>query len=441
MSVPQDVSPRSSPTVFVRSSSPIRASSPPSSPASSSARAGSRTASAASPPRSYSAPYAQPLVHPSPDVGAKYGFANGPRRASWAPSSNAAVDPLREPASAPTGGGKVPYGPGFYIPPPGYATTRIVPHDMRFVQADGKFTESRRGCDEAAGIGQVLASIPMMANQNQQRAAADRSSSGPGQSRARVSPRRRAACDQPSSYGVLVIWPILAILLAGTQSMLLKLYERKNSTICTAMGFGGLFLELYAALSAIFGIVLALSSRLTKLHFTPDQRPRTSRSKKSFSLGLIESMPTMCGFTTLLGAGAQLASVIAFAVELKEASLIYGMASAVGIALCTSLYGIAQGLRQSDRPSSARLPRHSRNSAQPAPLPLPVTGRAPPSISSSASSHSGRYVPDYGLDSDSSSDENNSKAWHPRADWTDEVLDGLIRSPLLDMSKPRRSLF
>ncbi|KAF6767221.1 hypothetical protein PSEUBRA_003324 [Kalmanozyma brasiliensis GHG001] len=68
-----------------------------------------------------------------------------------------------------------------------------------------------------------------------------------------------------------------------------------------------------------------------------------------------------------------------------------------------------------------------------------VTGaRTPSTCPSSVSSHGGRYVPDYGLDSDTESDYMKRGIKHPHADWTDRVLDGLIHSPLLDEPKLHR---
>lgn len=156
-------------------------------------------------------------------------------------------------------------------------------------------------------------------------------------------------------------------------------------------------------------------------------------------VSVANSMPNVAGMLVCLGATLQLSSVAVFALQSKEQSTIWSVVTAIVLSLLVALTAIARQLYLDDHlqltPSRNR---KSSSTDTEAGSRLPLSSPRPPSRSSSMSSHSGKYIPDYGLDCDSESDDYGADVQHARADWTDRVLDGLIHSPLLDESRTHR---
>ena len=446
------------------SSSPIKSYPPAASPGMSPRSTASSSATAIplfpSPPRSFSDPFAsQPALQPSPDIAVKYATVAGSRRASVPTTIPASLsgstrgdmgvfgDPLPGQSVDVKGRGrKVPYGPGFYIPPPGYVASSMGIgrqmggcYDLRaFAVAGGSESKvememnggggSKGACCPGGSTCCAIAPIgapttnplPVQGGESQQQALSR--SDKPSRSTLKIADR-----SSFSSRGALTIWAVLAILLAGTQAMLLGRYEREQRTACTALTFAALFLALYAVLMSIMGLLVSNSIGNEKSN-------RNKRFAMTFAVGVSKT----CGFVVCLGAILQLSALAVYAFQSMDKSVFYSVVLTILIASLITIVSVALHLHRDGHLCPTRRRHHTSKRTKQNPLlpVLPISDqRPPPSTRSSISSHSGKYVPDYGLDSDSDSDQDDPRVQHPHADWTDEVLDGLIRSSLLDMPK------
>ncbi|SPO29886.1 uncharacterized protein UTRI_06162_B [Ustilago trichophora] len=408
----------------------------------------STAALSSTPPRSLSDPFAHAGVafQPSPNISTKYGA----RRASWAPASSSGIkegpggydDPLRQFA-----GKKVAYGPGFYIPPPGYLASSLgMVYDNEGAPGSGK-SQGEVGA-AAKSPHYRMQDGPLVRERNgEQVNVMDGVRQAGRQSRARCSPLTATQRASPSSSGTLVIWAILAILLAGIQTLMLEKYESKQSKMCISLSNAALCLELYSVWIGVVGILGSTSLCRSPSEGYSAASP-SRHNKKSFTSSMLDSLPSICGLTICLGAIIQLVALITSAVQSQESSTRYSVIISILFALVSTSIIILKSLHtnghlcsssssfnnnnNNNNNNTGRCKHNSRTT-------LPISEhRKPPkaqpaSRQSSISSHGGKYVPDYGLDSDTDSDDDNPRAKRPRADWTDQVLDGLIRSPLLDM--------
>ncbi|SPO29213.1 uncharacterized protein UTRI_06162 [Ustilago trichophora] len=393
-------------------------------------------ATSSTPPRSLSDPFAHAgtALQPSPDIATKYGA----RRASWAPTSSPATkegprvygDPLRQ-----CTGKKVAYGPGFYIPPPGYLASSLgVVCDELGAPGSGKPRAEER--DAAKSPTYRMQDEPRFRERNMEKVKMLDGLPRTGRrSRAQSSLRSEDGRRASSTSEILFIWAILAILVAGVQTLMLGKYESKQSKMCISLSYAALCLEFYSFLIAVLGM-LASTSHPASPSKGYSAAHSSRNHKKSFTSSTLDSLPGICGSTVCLGAMIQLITLITSAIQSQESSAKYSVLISILVVLLsttvlivTSLYSNGH-LCSSSSSSETRRGRHNSQAT------LPISDqRPPPSRQSSISSHGGKYVPDYGLDSDTDSDDDNPRAKRPRADWTDEVLDGLIRSPLLDMPK------
>ena len=382
-------------------------------------------------PRSFSDPFSHdvpsssspilPLSSPEPRV--RYAVGEPPRRASWAPAPRTAArlrDPLTEYDTAgpsTRAAGKVAYGPGFYIPPPGYAASSLrSPLDQRGDGTGGGWDGKRRSLPlhegrlqprpgdavEAHPLGETN---PASVCPRSQRGLATTSSSTGGSA---------------STMGMMAVWAILALLLAGVQSLLLGIYTQNHSqpTLCAALSWAALSVELYAALVAALGML----GSAYRPHALCSCRSGSQPPNQSLRNSIADSLTTVSALSVALGATLQLTALIVYAVQSTTAAMRYSVGITLAIMLVTTAIWILWNLHCTGHLS------HRRGSAD-----APRRGSGAERKHASVSSHGERYVPDYGLNSDTDSSDDDVK--RPRADWTDRVLDGLIRSPLLDMPK------
>lgn len=401
-----------------------------------------------------------PIIQPSSDKAAKYGL----KETSFAPCSTmpsptksnteTLEDPLRGSRAAyPTrgGGGKVPYGPGFYIPPPGYQATSSfgVPYHLR-ADVAGRSKKAAK-MEELVSPGCGLRGDQAVRERFDavQSSAISPSTQAPNhqkkyRARAYVSTRKRIESSS-TPFARLARCAVLAVLLATTQLLLLSHYDHHSSTTPsaarTALSYATLCMSLYAA----FLSILAIAVESIRRHPIPhsDSSPKPRAKKRSAVGSLTDAFARSSALLVCLSAAFQLAGVIVYALRAGDnavkRSVLLTLLIATLSTLAFVLYAFATG---------SHLNRRHRRHSQPATLPFahePPSSPVPPtprsrsrSRSSSASSHAGIYVPDYDLDSDTDSslnEGNNPKANRPRPDWTDEALKGLIRSPLLDGPK------
>lgn len=406
--------------------------------------------SSPTPPRSssdpftlHSLPYSSLGLQPSPDVHIKYSQVDGSRRASWTatarstPASGCA-DPLRASASK---SGKVQYGPGFYIPPPGYQALSMAARNESGARKAGPSMDRSFGAKIGGGATEIEAgrqnepnySRPGCCNGSECQQKLTRSAS--------VQVVQRGMASSPK--GSLIVWAALGMLLAATQTILWRLLDNKNSNLCIAISFGGLFLELYGVLVAVVGLLFGSQDR--KSGRNRDKAASILRKggsrKGSLTLSLLNSMPSISGFVVCLGAVSQLSTLVIYASQSLDKSIAYSMTSALAMALATTSISFGIGLHRdghfcsSGRRHPTRCKDKRTSKGQEHGPTLPISNGRPRSLCSSVSSHGGRYVSDYGLESDTDSDDGSPGIKQPRADWMDEVLKDFIRSPLLDMPK------
>lgn len=346
----------------------------------------------------------------------------------------------------------MPYGPGFYIPPPGYQASALgSPKDLHVPsgKAAGSQAHYRKTTGPVVPEGEGFEHVG--SNKAKPEQASGRTCDRELRVREQARPRGRnvrSSCKEVGSgcrdsTGSVLVWAAIAMLLSASQMQLVTFYERRQSTLCVAVSLAAQFLELYAILISLVRILVGRPHPGASLdpataavaQSKPSSQKNLERASTGLATKVLDSIPNMCGSMVCLGASAQLVSLPVFALQTSEPAIRYGMLVAVAIAVCTSLFYFGQSLLHSGL-FCFGLPRHHKGrgdqGSQQAPT-LPISGRDPPSRTSSTSSHSGKYKPDYGLDSDSDSDGYKPGFRHPRADWTDQTLDGLIRSPLLDM--------
>ncbi|KAJ1026299.1 hypothetical protein NDA16_002386 [Ustilago loliicola] len=160
---------------------------------------------------------------------------------------------------------------------------------------------------------------------------------------------------------------------------------------------------------------------------------------------MLESTTSIAGFVICLGAVSQLAALVVYASQSLDKAIAYSMTIAIAISLATTFICIGFGRHQDGHLCSGRRRHSSHRNNKGAPKgaesepTLPISDRRLRSRCSSISSHSGKYIPDYGLDSSTDSDDDDDpRTKKPRADWMDEALKDVVRSPLLDMPKRRQ---
>ncbi|SJX65767.1 uncharacterized protein SRS1_16326 [Sporisorium reilianum f. sp. reilianum] len=309
--------------------------------------------------------------------------------------------------------GRVPYGPGFYIPPPGYQRSSLgVQYEQRLGSGGERSaapTETGTGYDPSTKL--------------------PRQDAGRADREKKRRPRSKVlAAERPSLRGSLIIWTVLSILLATSQLALLARYDsKKGGAASIGLVWAAISLELYAALVSTTGLLMVM--------VIPDGGKQ--KRSKGITSSLLDTLPTVCAIAVCLGASLQLASLLAYALQSPDNSITYSVLTAFITSLVITLGSIGRKLCVNRQPRrTSRKPISNR----PNPPHLAVTdpGAAPSRPSSCASWHSGKYVPDYGLDSDSESDDDAPGARRPHADWMDRVLDRVVRSPLLDLPGSQR---
>lgn len=351
----------------------------------------------------------------------------------------------------------MPFGPGFYIPPPGYQASSLgVPYHLRVdaagpsktaykMESVGKSPMYRMRDEKVVKDAMLTCYDAPVVTLPQWQGEASPSITAPTiqpKSRSRtVSTRTRTAHSCPSLIGTLALWAVLATLVAITQTMLLTFYDRQQSTAtCTALSYAVLCFVLYGAFSSIVGISIETFGR-DPIHYTDPQATPAFKRQASVLCSLTDSFVSSSGVVTCLGAGLQLVGLVVYAIGAAERSVKYSVIVALSLAVMSTLALVLHGLNADGhlcspnhhRPSST-LP--TRESGEPT---LPIARKSTSSSqSSSVSSHAGFHVPDYNLDSDTDSSDDNPRARRPKADWTDKVLQGLIRSPLLDGQRALR---
>lgn len=342
------------------------------------------------------------------------------------------------------------YGPGFYIPPPGYQASAI-----------GAVHDKRTGAGQGDTRGSVMAKVPTGGQDATSAGSTSRGGTAGmtapnGTSVLSQTGSNREYCHRQSRYssrrgvagrrshipgGVLIMWATFAVLLAIAQAVMLDRYEHRYSPICEAISYASLFLELYGAFVAVVGILCATSHWVSPVADTTTSPTSSPPSTKSgITSSVLKCLPSLCGLAVCLGGAMQTTALVVYAIQSTEPAVKYSMIATLLIALVSTFLFILFSLDSNGLLcSSDQHHRHKNNSrSQPTIPTLPISERDPGSHLSTTSSQSGKYIPDYGLDSDSDSDDfYNPGAKHARADWTDKLLDGLIRSPLLDMP-PRR---
>lgn len=312
---------------------------------------------------------------------------------------------------------RVPYGPGFYIPPPGYQCSSL---------AGGRWEPQTVGCcdrlrprAETTTAGYATPTKPPPRSSREQ---------------ARRPRSKQPRANGASAHGRLITWSVLALLFAASQMALLARYT-DGGVASNGLIWGAMVLELYAGLVSTIGLLLVM------MQSEASNGSKQTR-RKSITSSLLSTLPTVSGIAVCLGAALQLASLTIYALQSPEKSITYSIVTALATSLLITLSSIGWNLHHDGHLCRARRKPRSKRADAP-PYQLPVTNPdAPPSRSSSLSSHSGKYVPDYGLDSDSDSDssyDEDGKPGHkgPRADWMDRVLDPVVHSPLLDVQSRR----
>lgn len=355
-------------------------------------------------------------------------------------------DPLRVTARCAGGAdAKIQYGPGFYIPPSGYqAWSMEANRDVMAFRA-GPAAASNERWDfgtHAIPHDDRLNGDAVYGNAKSYNHPPD-----PERSNRRNLAKIVSDANGSSSRGSLIVWAVLGALLATTQMSLLRLSSDESKALCTSISFGGLFLELYGIFVAVVGLLIGTLQRSPeqKRFVSALRQAKNGNAGKRILSSLLGCIPTICGFVVSLGAVSQMA-VLALYVSLSmDKSVAYSMTIALAIVLATTFIAVGLTLDQDGNLCCSRrsLPHRHKNKrvtkGQKTEATLPISDRRPRSPCSPASSHSGKYVPDYGLDSGTDSDnDDDPRTNQPRADWMDEALKDVIRSPLLDMPKRRR---
>ncbi|CDS81939.1 uncharacterized protein SPSC_00121 [Sporisorium scitamineum] len=312
--------------------------------------------------------------------------------------------------------GRVPYGPGFYIPPPGYQSSSL-----------------GGCCDQRAGSGGRTAGIerpdpPELAFGCASLTKARRHEAGRTDRKlARRSRHKLPDTSGASSCGTFFTWAVLSILFVAAQMSLLARYDPKNGSAASiGLIWAAIFFELYAAMVSAIGLLTSM--------VLPSFSKVSDGIKQVRTRTLLDTLPTVCTIAVCLGAALQVVSLAVYALQSAEKSITYSVVTALTTSLIVTVASIGWNLHLDGhlRRTSRRSGSGSANTPH-LPVANPGAPSRQPSSSSSVSSHGGKYVPDYGLDSDSESADDASGCKRPRPDWMDRVLDRVVRSPLLDM--------
>ncbi len=237
-------------------------------------------------------------------------------------------------ASAADDKGRVAYGPGFYVPPPGYPASTFVLDNAMPKRELHETVAIEMPAAASLHAGETATDTPSFQPDGRSEAVglatAPLRLKGGARSRPQIHGSRlenrcytgtRARTSSPSTSKALIIWPLLALLLAASQSMLLSIYERKQNAASIALGSASFFLHLFAALLSIFGLLIA--TNLNPVDGAGLELKGKRRRKGSCMVSIAHSLPTACGMLVCLGAPLQLISLASSPCK-RESNRRYG---------------------------------------------------------------------------------------------------------------------